>query len=69
MFVFQGYLLGSLGLMALGGWYYIYLVSSIFILSYLFARENLECESVHSFNGSVLGLVLYAFWIFDLQKG
>ncbi|WP_211371647.1 hypothetical protein, partial [Segatella copri] len=63
------YLLGSLGLMVLGGWYYIYLVSSIFILSYLFARGNLECESVHSFNGSVLGLVLYAFWIFDLQKG
>lgn len=24
MFVFQGYLLGSLGLMVLGGWYYIY---------------------------------------------
>ena len=66
---FQGYLLGSLGLMALGGWYYIYLISCIFILSYLFARGNLECESVHSFNGSVLGLVLYAIWIFDLQKG
>lgn len=43
--------------------------SFIFILSYLFARGNLECESVHSFNGSALGLVLYAFWIFDLQKG
>ena len=56
--------------MVLGGWYYIYLVSSIFILLYLFARGgNLECESVHSFNGSVLGIVLYAFWIFDLQKG
>lgn len=35
------------------------LLSSIFIL--LFARGNLECESVHSFNGSALGLVLYAF--------
>lgn len=34
-------------------------LSSIFIL--LFARGNLECESVHSFNGSALGLVLYAF--------
>lgn len=34
-------------------------IISIFIL--LFARGNLECESVHSFNGSALGLVLYAF--------
>jgi hypothetical protein len=69
MFVFQGYLLGSLGLMVLGGG----IISILYLLSssyHIYLRGgNLECESVHSFNGAALGLVLYAFWIFDLQKG
>ena len=32
MFVFQGYLLGSLGLKVLGGWYYIYFSMKSFFL-------------------------------------